>query len=617
MPDKESVVDLEYEEMLERMLGQIAVYSDEWTNMLPSDPGIMVLENLAAFLLLQKERLLTIPEQTKELFPLMLGMEVHGANRARVLLKAVKKAQQTEVFPKYQKFFLEDLCFETTEETYLPPGQLTAVYREKDGILHEIKELQETNPIPAQIFGTLPKPGDSIYFLFHGSFGFKGGSVCLYVTGNEVHRRNPPDNHYPLVFAEAKWSYYTEAGYQPVARCMDETSVFLKSGEIRLTLGAASPAEGMVGRQSGFILKCELKRQEYDSVPSVLRIDGPLFEVREQETKADIWWDQEMEIQKSLGVLYGYDNQEFLLGVQGKIVEESLEIRVVKQNGTDSQNFSPKDTRIGMVNYEYDSVGHIIRVLDAGDFEGGTAEISRCSVHHGKDGNILAGNLFLREGVEASYINPASGQGGREKETGKELLERVQREWKNGGTLVTEADYEQAVRQTPDLCIHKVKARLGEDNILHIFVKPFGTEEFPGLPSIYEHQILAILEERRLLNMKIRISGPVYTRIDVWTDVTVKLQYTDSRRQIEEVISRELDYVDGPQPFGSIVSARRLLSSIESLPCVQRVQELTLMDALSKHRAGMSSYEESFYLPAGVLCSVGRMDITVSQETIL
>ena len=41
--------DKTYEEMLAEALMQIPLYSEEWTNHNPSDPGITILENLTAF----------------------------------------------------------------------------------------------------------------------------------------------------------------------------------------------------------------------------------------------------------------------------------------------------------------------------------------------------------------------------------------------------------------------------------------------------------------------------------------------------------------------------------------------------------------------------------------
>ena len=55
----------EYEQLIEEAIAQIPLYTKEWTNYNPSDPGITILENLTAFSALQQSEINTVTEKAK------------------------------------------------------------------------------------------------------------------------------------------------------------------------------------------------------------------------------------------------------------------------------------------------------------------------------------------------------------------------------------------------------------------------------------------------------------------------------------------------------------------------------------------------------------------------
>lgn len=674
--------DDEYNKMLAHAISQIGVLSDEWTNRLPSDPGITILENLTAFMVILKDKCGQVPEEVKTVLPMLLGIVPEKPACARVLLRVCSKIHSHQphapsFLPCHQKFFLEDLCFETLERTEIFPGKMEKVFREHQGRIEELKELTPGNPLTAKVFGDRPEAGDSLYLMFDGPFAKAGGEVLLYVHALEPVPRVPFDEGYPVHFAEAKWSCLTENGYEQV-ECMDSTNVFLTSGELKIQLGKSAPVTGCILDSEGCLLKCTLLQAAYDCISSIRHIEGPLFEAYEMDSMAmsfvvntsdvqsfikeledagmigegrhlytfagtpgdgyvemvpdkkpdggsgksllpgeqESWklvcMEREMEVQKKLGILYGYDSQEFPVVLPGNMAPESVEIMAEKQLGEERRFyfFKPGDSREGAIRYECGLRENLIRILDAGDFEGCRVSVSSCAVFHGEEGNVRAGNVFLRSGgvSEEYYYNPRSGIGGRKAEDLKEIRSRLADLSSLPRALVTEADYEQAVRHTPGLCVHKVRALKREDRrAVQIYVKPYGKEPLPNLSELYRGQIRRYLEERRLMGVALTVSGPEYIAIDVFAELSVKMQYADSQSEIKNVIRRELDHVNGVHGFGGIVSRQELADALEQLPGVEYILKLAL--ATKGKAEGAKIRDLDIVLPPNALCCAGDIQL--------
>ena len=48
MLNPKSIPGKSHDQLMEENIGKIPLYSDEWTNFNPADPGITILENLSA-----------------------------------------------------------------------------------------------------------------------------------------------------------------------------------------------------------------------------------------------------------------------------------------------------------------------------------------------------------------------------------------------------------------------------------------------------------------------------------------------------------------------------------------------------------------------------------------
>lgn len=290
----------------------------------------------------------------------------------------------------------------------------------------------------------------------------------------------------------------------------------------------------------------------------------------------------EMMRQYDLGVLYGYDGQEIALPAQ-HIVKDSFSVIAVRRDGQGYDFVKPsadagENGRAEAFRYDLLENEGILRIEDADDYIDSRIFLGGCAVSRGAEGNIRAGSRFLPLGYESEVIfeNPAAGVGGCYPEGIADVRQRLIADLRNHYTAVEAGDYEELVRTTPELCIHKVKAvRDDVKNQIQIAVKPASRELFPKLSGIYQKAIRERLEKARLLTVNISLQQPVYAAVHVRGTIYVKPHYDGSREQIEATIRRALDYISTERNFGERFHFDALFHEIEALPCVKYIFELS------------------------------------------
>ena len=156
------------------------------------------------------------------------------------------------------------------------------------------------------------------------------------------------------------------------------------------------------------------------------------------------------------------------------------------------------------------------------------------------------------------------------------------KDFQNHYTAVKADDYENIVRTTPGLCIHKVKAVADiKSNKVNIAVKPYGNIGYPTLSNVYMEVIRKRIEDRRLLSTAVEILQPVYAAVDVQGTYYVKPHFENCYPVIEAVIKKELDYINNSANFGDRLNFDELFHKIEALECVDFIYDLSV---ISKQR---------------------------------
>lgn len=651
-----------YEEMMAEALLQIPLYSEEWTNYNPSDPGVTILENLTAFENLQQNYISEITPAILQKLLKLAGFEAVKGRCARVLL-AAEGIREPFKIPANQKFMVGDLCFETNRSLELEPYRMTGVYGMQNGRQYDYSYLLDREvQVPACIFGESPGAGDSVWFVMDGPLR-AGEDISFYVTVADRYNRNPFVEKGNNTFADIRWECYTSQGFEELS-VRDHTGCFLVSGEIRMRMPQfpAVPCEEAPG--GGYVIRATLERADYDVRPRLTSISGFLFETWQKETKAvchtfnkvsavnllsdllpqgyvtvfckeekgssyrrympagdteemgrfyretveedqsHTWrfdrrrfgygpekvknavkivaYSEEMMRRYFLGTVLGNDRQTIELPARHIVADNFCIIaRRTAQDGGDIFDFV-RPSRYGqedLTYHLYEDEGKII-IEDPGDFIGADLYVGTLSITRGREGNVREDNVFHGVGISPSvrFYNPAEGTGGAFRETLEEVKKRFLQDLKRPYTAVTAKDYEKLVRETPQLCIHKVRAWMNPSrNMVSIAVKPGTDEEFPKLSETYRTAIERQLEDKRLLTTKIQIVSPVYTPVDVHGTIYVKRQYENSRMLIEQAIRREIDYIHSEKNFGEILKFDQVFHEIESLDCVEFIYELSLI----------------------------------------
>lgn len=292
-------------------------------------------------------------------------------------------------------------------------------------------------------------------------------------------------------------------------------------------------------------------------------------------------YNDRMMRQYRIGELYGFDDQEFDLNVEN-VVKESFSLLVETEEPDHSLSYSfvkPDRTGDGVVNYSIDeNVGHIV-VHDAGKYINSVIYVCGCAVTQGEKGNILAGKKFTPEGYQSDIVftNPAPGEGGRAGETVQELSTRFLGDLRSPYTLVRESDYEQLVKEIPELCIRKVHAyKEPNSNEISVTLMPYSEKEKPTISELYQQVITEYLQERRMLTTKVSLVQPSYVPVDVHGTVYVKKNYKNCKDDIQTLLNKELDYANGQKNFGEVLSFHDLFHELEQLECVDFVYDFSI-----------------------------------------
>lgn len=271
-----------YDQLMEENLGKIPIYSDEWTNFNPSDPGITMLENLSAFQVLQQEQMEHVPDAVRAKLLQLLGYKPKRGKGAKVYLEP-RGVRENFLIPADQRFMVGDISFETTLAREMTASHVVGVFSKDENEIHDFSHVLNTNMnINAFVFGKKPKEGMEFFIVLDQPL-FPEEQGILYVRTDERYHRNAFLEESDQLFGELEWSCYTAEGFVPL-EIKDETHGFLTNGLIYFTQPKQMPQRYEDGIISGYVWKATLKHADYDLAPSISYLTGFLFPVIQKET---------------------------------------------------------------------------------------------------------------------------------------------------------------------------------------------------------------------------------------------------------------------------------------------------------------------------------------------
>ncbi len=275
-----------YEERMAEAITQIPLYTKEWTDFNPSDPGMTILEILTGFETLQQERLLEVPQKVKRNLLGLVGFHAERGRGARLLLSA-DKVTKPMTLPQNYRFMIGEVAFETNRAIEVADWRVIGIFGKKadsdEYRNFDFLSDRETQ-IPATIFGEAPQVGDALYIVTN-ALTPPGKETIFYFNLQERFNRNPRMARSANSFATIRWECYCEGGWKPVD-VRDGTDAFLMSGEIKMWFpeGAAEYDGAPV---KGYCIRAVLERAEYDIRPKVIGVEGFLFAVWQKQTLSE------------------------------------------------------------------------------------------------------------------------------------------------------------------------------------------------------------------------------------------------------------------------------------------------------------------------------------------
>lgn len=273
--------------VMEEQMRQIPVYSGEWTNYNPSDPGITILENLNAFQLLQREKLNGMTDSMRSALLRLAGCERRKEEPAGVFLETDRREEAVDI-PKGQRFWAGGICFETQSRCELPAGGIVSLFLKHNGSFHRLDGAPDQGEnTGVAVFTERPAAGMELYLVMDKAPA-PGKECSVYAQIPENERRNPFRAEREPVFAEIGWQLYTQSGFLAVT-AWDETRGFLTSGRLRFLMPEQKAALFKEGPVSGFVVRGRLERADYDIPPKLRRLSGYLIAAKQQETAAGVF----------------------------------------------------------------------------------------------------------------------------------------------------------------------------------------------------------------------------------------------------------------------------------------------------------------------------------------
>lgn len=628
--------DTRQRELYEKACAAMARLLPGWSDALPSDPAVAILE-LASYLSdAQNHELDQVREEHYLAYLKLLGGRPRQLTPARIPARA---AVSGGLFPG-MRFSIDSVPFEVVDGWRHGDNQIAAVILEQDGRRTTLREdtfLGISGQGEAELYITFQRPLAA------------GNEVRLWLGLQEEPGRMPPEEDTPPPVLLRAWFLIREQWTE--APCRDGTCGLLRSGWVSIQPPAAADTlklcvEGGIEGEpllSAVVLE-PVWLEQRRTWSRCFDLTGP-FQIPEGwaqkrslrffHPERDGWREsgefyvQEGRIHCSAGTmppalrvvaaepdfpavhtLRPLAMEKVYLDVEG-VLPQSLRL-MVEENGLwyDCPVRQPETGRTLPRGCRWDAARNTLRFGDGRDFrvpQAGRLLIAECASTMGSGGNGAGGPLE-REGVRLLPLRPAAG--GQDAESAKDAFYRVAREQEQPLRAVTCQDYEILARRTPGLALDRVRAvtnrELGKAGAgIVLLAKPRSKQPEPTLTRWQRVRLLEWIERFRLIGVPVTVRGPRYCPIEV--RVAVSSAGLPSAEALRTAALGLTDGVTGPLDFGAELSYTALFAALSAVPGVREVRALEVR-ALSG--GGRPTQEGGVCLETDVLPRLERFQVT-------
>ncbi len=624
-----------WQELYQRACARMAQLVPGWSDAIPSDPAVALLELTSYLATVQNREIDRMREEHYTAYLKLLGKEPRTLLPAR-LMAALEG--DGAIWPG-MRFYMDGVPFEVEEapenggrrvrEVLLFQGPRRSMLREDAPLIvaHDAPtelEMTFTAPLaahkPAPLWLELqPEPG-----------------------------RVLPDEHTPppihltaRIWADGAWRE---------APCADGTCGLLQSGTVTVTPPAASDTlrllipgevEGEPRISAAALCPVTLEqrhtRSRYMDLKAPYRLppdwvgngvlrfffvqkdgwreDSALFVQDGQVCGARNETAQIIRVVAAepdfpaLHTLRELPGEEISLEEDG-ILPDSLHL-MIEENGLwhDCPVCQPQEGRTLPRGCRWDASREVLRFGDGRDFRvpaAGRVLVAGCArtlgaKANGASGGMTRGNISLRP------LRPAWG--GQDAEDAETAFFRAAKELKSPARAAALSDYETLARRAPGLALDRVKAipaaKLGKAGAgVVLLAKPRTPDRLPSLSRWQKERLRAWLESFRMLGTPLEVRGPRYCPVAV----QVRVQCSGSVQDLETVAIAHTDSVTGPLDFGAELSYTALFSALSAAPGVKAVRalELRALSSIGAHRTP----EGGIRLDADVLPYLEQFEVT-------
>lgn len=271
-----------YAELMDENISKIPIYTDEWTNYNPSDPGITILENLSGAQIIQQNRMDEVTSDVKAKLLKLLGHTPRKGKGARVYLEPEHVSERFSLLAD-QRFMVGDICYETNRPLEIVDSHITGVFGCSEESIKDFSFVLDKNvSMPARIFGKDPQVDSHIYIVMDKPLK-PGEQGIIHIDVANDHGRNPFFEEQKGLFSQMKWECFCENGFVEM-EVSDGTVGFLIDGEITFTQ-PMDPAD--LYEQDGirgYVWRATLIQSNFDCAPALKQMSGFLFQVVQKET---------------------------------------------------------------------------------------------------------------------------------------------------------------------------------------------------------------------------------------------------------------------------------------------------------------------------------------------
>ena len=247
--------DKNYEDLFAEALVQISIYSKEWTNFNPSDPGVTLLENLTAFNLLQQSRINHVTDDIRRAMLKLLGCQPRTNQAATAFVKLPEEVELSELPAQYQ-FYSGSLCFETDDVTPIFNWSIRSAYTKISEEFCDITYLIKHQHGAISVFGTEPREGAALYLILDGDIP-SGEWIRFRVECGDGQLRNPLSENESSI-DQVQWQAYNEQGWIDIDT-KDGSRGFFSSGILSVHIPDGGLAQCTDAPENGAALRCLLQ----------------------------------------------------------------------------------------------------------------------------------------------------------------------------------------------------------------------------------------------------------------------------------------------------------------------------------------------------------------------